>query len=33
MAALAGEWMTAGSFAHPSFLDEEHFKNLKREHR
>lgn len=30
MEALAEDWMTAGAFAHPSFLNEEHFRNIKR---
>ena len=29
MEALAEDWITAGAFAHPSFLNEEHFRNIK----
>ena len=29
MAALAEDWIIAGAFAHPTFLDEEHFKKVK----
>ncbi|KAI0696878.1 hypothetical protein C8T65DRAFT_663083 [Cerioporus squamosus] len=30
MELLAEDWVTAGVFAHPSFLEDTHFKNLKR---
>ena len=31
MELLAEGWVTAGAFAHPTFLDEGHFKNIQRE--
>ncbi|RDX44281.1 alpha/beta-hydrolase [Lentinus brumalis] len=30
MDLLATDWVTAGAFAHPAFLDEDHFHNIKR---
>ncbi|RPD54501.1 alpha/beta-hydrolase [Lentinus tigrinus ALCF2SS1-6] len=31
MDLLATDWVTAGAFAHPAFLDENHFRNLKQD--
>ncbi|KAH9914897.1 alpha/beta-hydrolase [Epithele typhae] len=30
MDLLASDWVTAGAFAHPAFLDEDHFRNAKK---
>ncbi|KAI0696879.1 alpha/beta-hydrolase [Cerioporus squamosus] len=30
MDLLAKDWVTAGAFAHPAFLNEDHFRNIKR---
>lgn len=32
MTGLAGDTFTAGAFAHPAFLKEEHFRTIKSKH-